>query len=111
MAREIKHFLDEDDIGSGEKTPAQIEDQEQTAQLRADRENNPAQGHPLDGGQLLQVVEEQQFLSQHEGHPAHAGRNIDEAPPNAEDDTSGQAAPALPPRTKGATNPAKPQQP
>ena len=68
MAPKIMHFMDEADIGSGEKTPAQLEDMEQVAHLGEDMQNPNPHGHPQDGSQLKEVVEEQQFVSEHENH-------------------------------------------
>lgn len=66
MAPKIRHFMDEADIGSGEKTPAELEDMEMTSHLREELEKANPHGKPQDGSQLQEVVEEQQFVLQHE---------------------------------------------
>jgi hypothetical protein len=59
MAQETKHFIDEPDIGSGEKTPGQ---KDVEADVR--RVNGTIAGAPQDGSQLHQGVEEQQYANQ-----------------------------------------------
>lgn len=68
MASKSEHFINEDDIGSGEKTPAQREDQEQIQHLGKQQKEANRNVRPQDGSQLHQVVEEQQFLNQQESH-------------------------------------------
>jgi hypothetical protein len=55
MTRNSKHFMDEADIGSGEKSAGQ-RDVERDIQAVPERKNPPQ-----DGRQLQEVVEEQQF--------------------------------------------------
>lgn len=71
MAPKYAHFMEESDIGSGEKTPAEMEDLEQTRNLREQQEQARQQARPMDGGLLQQVTEEQQFINQHESHTPH----------------------------------------
>jgi len=68
MDPKLEHFMEEADIGSGEKTPAELADLKETERLREQQEQARQQGHPLDGGLLLQVTEEQQYIAQHESH-------------------------------------------
>ncbi len=68
MLPKFKHFMDEADIGSGEKTPAQIEDEESVKQLRTQQEQAGKETHAMDGGTLLQVTEEQQYIATQENH-------------------------------------------
>ncbi|QAU34992.1 hypothetical protein [Janthinobacterium sp. 17J80-10] len=68
MKPKIEHFMDEADIGSGEKTPTELADQKDTEHLREQQEQVRQQEHPMDGGSLLQVTEEQQFIAQRESH-------------------------------------------
>lgn len=60
MAQNTKHFMDEDDIGSGEKLPGQ-NDVEQATQSLSAPVGTPVKTHPLDGSRLHQGVEEQEF--------------------------------------------------
>jgi hypothetical protein len=61
MEKQTKHLMDEPDIGSGEKTPAQedIEREERSVNVPL-----PQRGHPQDGGQFPQVIEEQRYADQ-----------------------------------------------
>lgn len=68
MNPKFEHLMDEADIGSGEKTPAELADLKETEQLREQQERARQQEHPMDGGSLLQVTEEQQYIAQHESH-------------------------------------------
>lgn len=72
MKQKVKHFMDEADIGSGEKTPAEQEDMEQTAHLREQQEQANKHAHAQDGSQLQQVIEEQQYILQQENHIPHS---------------------------------------
>ncbi|MBI1891706.1 MAG: hypothetical protein HYS18_13730 [Burkholderiales bacterium] len=105
MASKIRHFMEEADIGSGEKTPAELEDLEKTAHLREDLEKNREHGKPLNGSQLQEVVEEQQFIADHENHtpsslmdevgPEHESEfHPHRPPPAASIGPSGQDAPS-----------------
>ncbi len=89
MGQKITHFMDEADIGSGEKTAAEQEDMESTKHLKEQQEQAKLRNHPLDGSQLQQVVEEQQYISQQENHvpqnPASAAENSSEKQPNQQD--------------------------
>jgi len=82
MATKLEQLVDESDIGCGEKTPAELEDMEKTAHLRELQEQARQQARPMDGGLLQQVIEEQQYLSQHESHTPHGA--LDAVPPVAE---------------------------
>jgi hypothetical protein len=57
MAKEIKHFTDEADIGSGEKNRAQRE-------IEQDVTSIPQRGQVRDGRQIQDVVEEQQYADE-----------------------------------------------
>lgn len=54
MAKEIRHLMDEDDIGSGEKRHDDVREAGQSLSA-------PADNHPLDGSRLHQGVEEQEY--------------------------------------------------
>lgn len=78
MNPKFEHLMDEADIGSGEKTPAELADLKETEQLREQKERARQQQHPLDGGSLLQVTEEQQYIAQHESHtPPEEGSSVE----------------------------------
>lgn len=101
MKPKYGHLMEESDIGSGEKTPAEMEDLEQTRHLREQQEQAMQQAHPLDGGSLQQVTEEQQFINQHESHTPHGVTDSPEAEGQA---AGGQEQPkeqkaAMPPKT------------
>jgi hypothetical protein len=72
MGKQVKHFMDEPDIGSGEKTPAQqdIEREAQSVNVPL-----PHAGHAQNGGQFPQVIEEQRYADQRptpeEQRPTH----------------------------------------
>ena len=68
MAPTVRHFMDESDIGSGEKTPAELEDLNDTSHLNEDINNRKQAGAPQDGRQLKEVVDEQEFIAEHENH-------------------------------------------
>jgi hypothetical protein len=76
MGKQIKHMTDEPDIGTGEKTPAQeeIEREEQSINVPL-----PQAGHPQDGGQFPQVIEEQRYADERptpeEQKPRHASQH------------------------------------
>lgn len=59
MAQEDKHFINEPDIGSGEKSAGQ-----QDVERDVQSVNGTRRGPPLDGSHLHQVVEEQQYSNQ-----------------------------------------------
>ena len=83
MKPKFEHFMDEADIGSGEKTPAELADEKETNHLREQQEQSRQQARPMDGGLLWQVTEEQQYLAQHESHtPTEGGKSM-EAPVTA----------------------------
>lgn len=71
MAKETRHFMDEADIGSGEKTPGQHETEKEVASVKV-----PQIGNPQDGRQLQEVVEEQQYADR---PSALNGRNQENA--------------------------------
>lgn len=71
MVQKFGNFMEESDIGSGEKTPAELEDLEKTRHLREQQEQARQQARPMDGGLLQQVIEEQQYINQHESHTPH----------------------------------------
>lgn len=81
MNPKFEHFMEEADIGSGEKTPAELADLKETEHLREQQEQARQQEHPMDGGLLLQVIEEQQYIAQHESHTppedAHTGEKTE----------------------------------
>lgn len=94
MAPKYGHFMEESDIGSGEKTSAEMEDLEQTRHLREQQEQARQQARPMDGGLLQQVTEEQQYINQHESHTPHGvveDTSVDEASPDDKDTQSGVA--------------------
>jgi hypothetical protein len=62
MAKEIKHLLNEPDIGSGETSAGQ-----EDVQRDVESVGGPHTGKPLNGSQLKEVVEEQQYAEQR--HP------------------------------------------
>lgn len=99
----VKHFMDESDIGSGEKTPAQLEDLEQTSHLQEQLESAQREATPQDGSRLYQVVEEQQYLFEHEGHAAQPSEELDR---NADEpDAAGMAQGAAGTRADIAVDP------
>jgi hypothetical protein len=74
MSKEPKHMMDEPDIGSGEKTPAQEEIEQEARTVKAP----PV--HPQNGSQLgREVIEEQQYAdrrpSAEEQKPRHASQH------------------------------------
>lgn len=83
MAPKFEHLMDEADIGSGEKTPAEMEDLEKTKHLQDDQEQARQQNRPMDGALLQQVVEEQQYINQQESHTPHSVMD----PPSADAET------------------------
>jgi hypothetical protein len=68
MAEEIKHLSNEEDIGSGDKTPAQKEISQEISHLAEDQEKVRKEARPQDGSKLHQVIEEQQYIQQQESH-------------------------------------------
>jgi hypothetical protein len=66
MAPENRHFMDEADIGSGEKTPGQHELEQDVRAV-----HGTERGEPLDGSHQHQVVDEQRYMRQ---APEAAGR-------------------------------------
>jgi len=56
MAREDRHFMDEADIGSGEKTPGQHEVEQDVRSVHGTK-----RGEPLDGSHHHQVADEQRY--------------------------------------------------
>jgi hypothetical protein len=109
MAQKFEHFMEESDIGSGEKTPAEMEDLEKTKHLREQQELAKQQARPMDGGLLQQVTEEQQYINQQESHTPPDTQAA--APSGAEDSVDSeaplqhQAAPPAPPQTKKSDRP------
>lgn len=104
MVRKSEHLLDEADIGSGEKTPAEREDLEQTKHLGEQQKQASQQGRPQDGSQLHQVVEEQQFINQQESHTPH--NLVETGQEHADDDdTKERPAPAGQPLPSSAQIP------
>ena len=83
MAPKFEHFMDEADIGSGEKTPTEMEDLEKTKHLQEEQEQARQQARPMDGALLQQVVEEQQYINQQESHTPHSVMD----PPSADAET------------------------
>jgi hypothetical protein len=61
MAQQTKHYMDEPDIGSGEKTPGQedVERDEKAVNVPL-----PQVGKPQDGSQSHQVIDEQKYAEQ-----------------------------------------------
>lgn len=72
MTPKFEHFMDEADIGSGEKTPEEIKDLERTKHLKEEQEQARQQARPMDGASLQQVVEEQEYINAHESHTPHS---------------------------------------
>jgi hypothetical protein len=70
MGNEIKHMMNEADIGSGEKS---------TGQKEVDRDVNSINGRkgdkPVDGSQFQQVTEEQEYAE--ERHPDQQPGHVD----------------------------------
>jgi hypothetical protein len=56
MAQENRHFMDEADIGSGEKTPGQHEVEQDVRAV-----HDIQRGEPLDGNHQHQVTDEQRY--------------------------------------------------
>lgn len=78
MNPKFEHFMEEADIGSGEKTPAELADLKETEHLREQQEQARQQQHPMDGALLMQVIEEQQYIAQHESHtPPEDGNTVE----------------------------------
>lgn len=98
MAPKYAHFMEESDIGSGEKTPAEMEDLEQTRNLREQQEQARQQARPMDGGLLQQVTEEQQYINQHESHTPHGVVEDPSAGKTGPTDRDMQSKDALPPK-------------
>jgi hypothetical protein len=61
MEKQIKHLMDEPDIGSGEKTPAQEEIEREELSVNVP---SPQAGHAQNGSQFAQVIEEQTYSEQ-----------------------------------------------
>jgi hypothetical protein len=74
MAKEIRHLLNEPDIGSGEQSAGQEDVQRDVESVHA-----PQTGRPLNGSQLQDVVEEQQYAEQR-----HPDAQRSDADPHAE---------------------------
>ncbi len=94
MKPKFSHLMEEADIGSGEKTPAEIDDLEETQHLREQQEQATQQAHAMDGGLLQQVTEEQQYISQQESHTPEGA--LDSAS-SAPDEQSPATSVPLPP--------------
>jgi DNA-binding protein H-NS len=109
MAPKYEHFMDEADIGSGEKTPTEMEDLEQTKHLREQQEQARQQARPMDGALLQQVIEEQQYINQHESHTPHGVVDDGIATEEGKKDEQVQAVPAMP--VKPAQKAKKPASP
>lgn len=62
MSPENRHFMDEADIGSGEKTPGQHDVEKDVRSVQGTRS-----GDPLDGSHQHQVVDEQRYAQQPPG--------------------------------------------
>jgi hypothetical protein len=62
MAQKDRHFMDEADIGSGEKTPGQHEVEQDVRSV-----HGTERGEPLDGSHHHQVAEEQRHAQQEQG--------------------------------------------
>jgi hypothetical protein len=62
MAQENRHFMDEADIGSGEKTPGQHEVEQDVRAV-----HGTERGEPLDGSHHHQVTHEQRYAQQAAG--------------------------------------------
>jgi hypothetical protein len=73
MGKQIKHLMDEPDIGSGEKTPAQEEIEREELSVKVP---SPQGGHSQNGSQFPQVIEEQKYAEQRpspeEQRPRHS---------------------------------------
>ena len=59
MSPEPRHYMDEADIGSGEKSPGQHEVEQEVHAVHGTRP-----GRPLDGGNQHDVVDEQGYMEQ-----------------------------------------------
>lgn len=90
MSPKFEHFMEEADIGSGEKTPAELEDLEKTRHLREQQEQAKQQARPMDGGLLQQVIEEQLYVSHQESHTPHGA--LDEVPSPADQSSTSEAS-------------------
>jgi hypothetical protein len=107
MAPKFEHFMDEADIGSGEKTPTEMEDLEKTEHLREQQEQARQQARPMDGALLQQVVEEQEYINQHESHTPHSVMDSpsgDQETPNNRDIEEVAGVSPIPPEQKSAVS-------
>jgi hypothetical protein len=71
MAKEIKHFMDEADIGSGEKNSGQREIEQEVQSVRVPRPDTPG-----DGRQLQDVVEEQKYADENSSLSGHNLKDV-----------------------------------
>jgi hypothetical protein len=72
MAKEIKHFIDEADIGSGEKNSEQRKIEQEVQSVRVPQPDTPG-----DGRQLQDVVEEQKYADEHSSLSGHNLEDVD----------------------------------
>ena len=103
MTPKFEHLMDEADIGSGEKTPTEIDDLEETKHLREQQEEARQQPRPMDGGQLQQVVEEQKYINQHESHTPHSVMDPVSSDEEGLQEKDTQATPNMPPKSANQT--------
>jgi hypothetical protein len=78
MGKQTNHLMDEADIGSGEKTPAQKDIEREELSVKVPL---PQGGHPQNGSQFPQVIEEQAYSEQRpsaeEQMPRHSAHHSD----------------------------------
>lgn len=72
MAKEIRHFMDEADIGSGEKNSGQREIDQEVQSVRVPQPDTPG-----DGRQLQDVVEEQKYADERSTLSGHNLEDIE----------------------------------
>jgi hypothetical protein len=84
MGEQVKHLVDEQDIGSGEKSSAQKDIERETRSVdnpQLHGEHSQHGGHPQDGSQFPQVIEEQKYADQRpsaeEQRPRHGNPHGD----------------------------------
>ena len=68
MGQQNRHFMDESDIGSGEKTPGQIDVENDVLSV-----DGSVVGKPLDGREYHQVAEEQRYAEMPPGRMGERG--------------------------------------
>ncbi len=72
MAKEIKHFANEADIGSGEQNAEQREIEREVASIQV-----PERGSGCDGRHVMDVIEEQEYADQHATLSGHNLQDVE----------------------------------